>query len=81
MFFLVHQLICELGTRSRMVKKFNKSKSYVTETQRSNLLKKHIDQLSVLLTDITYIRVKQKWVYLKSIYDPKTRRIIDHKVS
>jgi len=78
---LVHQLMCELGIRSRMVKKFNKPKSYVTETQRPNLVKKDVDQLKVLLTDITYIQVKQKWAYLASLYDPRTRRVIAHKVS
>lgn len=63
---LVSELMCELrirlGIRSRMVKKFNKPRSYVTEVPRSNLVKKNIDQSNVLLTDITYIRVKQKWV-------------------
>ncbi|MEX5935772.1 IS3 family transposase [Mammaliicoccus sciuri] len=78
---LVHQLMCELGIRSRMVKKFNKPKSYGTEAQRPNLVKKNVDQLKVLLTDITYIRVKQKWVYLASLYNPRTRRVIAHKVS
>ena len=70
-----------LGIRSRMVKKLNKPKSYVTEAQRPNLVKKNFDQLNVLLTDITDIRVKQKWVYLASLYDPKGRRVIAHKVS
>lgn len=78
---LVYQLMCELGIRSRMVKKLNKPKSYVTEVQRPNLVKKNVDQLNVLLTDITYIRVKQKWVYLASLYNPKTRRVIAHKIS
>ncbi|WP_142378828.1 IS3 family transposase [Staphylococcus intermedius] len=78
---LVHQLMCELGIRSRMVKKINKPKSYVTEAQRPNLVKKKVDQLNVLLTDITYIRVKQKWFYLASLYNPRTRRVIAHKVS
>ena len=78
---LVHQLMGELGIRSRMVKKLNKPKSYVTEAQRPNLVKKNFDQLNVLLTDITDIRVKQKWVYLASLYDPKGRRVIAHKVS
>jgi putative transposase len=64
-----------------MVKKVNKPKSYVTETQRPNLIKKKVDQLNVLLTDITYIRFKQKWVYLASLYNPRTRRVIAHKVS
>ncbi|MDW3913392.1 hypothetical protein QI339_12125 [Staphylococcus saprophyticus] len=64
-----------------MLKKFNKPKSYVTEAQRPNLVKKNVDQLNVLLTDITYIQVKQKWVYLAILYDPRTRRVIAHKVS
>ncbi len=78
---LVHQLMCELGIRSRMIKKLNKPKSYVTEMQRPNLVKNQVDQLNVLLTDITYIRVKQKWVYLATLYDPRTRRVMAHKVS
>lgn len=38
------------------------------------------DWSNLLLTDITYIPARGKWVYLASLYHPETRRGIAHKV-
>lgn len=48
--------------------------------QRPNLIKHLTDQTGVLLTDITYIPVKNDWVYLASIYNPTTRKVVAYKV-
>lgn len=77
---LIYQLMCELGIQSRMIKKWKKPKTYATIEQRPNLIKKLADKSKVLLTDITYIRVNQKWVYLASLYNPETRRVMSHKI-
>lgn len=50
-----------------------KPRSYTEIAQRPNLIKKLKDKSSVLLTDIIYIPVKRKWVYLVSLYNPVTR--------
>lgn len=39
-----------------------------------------IDWSKMLLTGITYIPVRDKWVYLASLYNPETRRAISHKI-
>lgn len=48
--------------------------------QRPNLIKTLSDKSKVLLTDITYISVNQKWVYLASLYNPETRRVVVYKI-
>ncbi|EHS2295120.1 IS3 family transposase [Enterococcus faecalis] len=78
--YLVYRLMRELGIQSRMIKKMKKPKSYTEIAQRPNLIKKLTDKSSVLLTDITYIPVKKKWVYLASLYNPETRRVEAHKI-
>ena len=77
---LIYKLMCELGIQSRMIKKWKKPKTHTTVEQRSNLIKTLSDKSTVLLTDITYIRVNQKWVYLASLYNPETRRVMSHKI-
>ncbi|WP_143348008.1 transposase family protein [Enterococcus faecalis] len=57
-----------------------KPKSYIEKTQCPNLMKKLNNQSRVLLTDITYIPVKRKWVYLASLYHPETCRVVAHKI-
>lgn len=57
-----------------------KPKTYTEVAQLPNLIRKMTDWSKVLLTDITYIRVKGKWVYLASLYNPETRRVIAHKI-
>ncbi|ENZ6558337.1 IS3 family transposase [Enterococcus faecium] len=78
--YLIYRLMRELGIKSRMVRKMKKPKSYTELAQRPNLIKKLKDKSSVLLTDITYIPVKRKWVYLASLYNPETRRVEAHKI-
>lgn len=78
--YLVYRLMRELGIQSRMVRKMKKPKSYTEIPQRPNLIKKLTDKSKVLLTDITYIPVKRKWVYLASLYNPETRRVEAYKL-
>lgn len=78
--YLIYRLMRELGIQSRMIKKMKKSKSYTKVTQLPNLIRKKSDWSKVLLTDITYIPVRGKWVYLASLYHPETRRVIAHKI-
>ncbi len=54
--------------------------SYTEIAQRPNLIKKSTDKSSVLLTDMTYIPVKKKRVYLASFSNPETRRVEAHKI-
>jgi len=61
---LVHRLMKELGIKSRMVKKRKKPTTHTEYPQRPNIIKDLDDKSGVLLTDITYINVKNKWVYL-----------------
>ncbi|WP_270997390.1 IS3 family transposase, partial [Listeria seeligeri] len=76
----IYGIMRELGIQSRMVKKMQKPKTYTEYEQRPNLIKKQADNTKVLLTDITYIPVHGKWVYLASLYDPVTRRVVAHKI-
>jgi len=78
--YLIYRLMRELGIQSRMIKKMKKTKSYTEVNQFPNLIRKTSDWSTVLLTDITYIPVKGKWVYLASLYHPETRKVIAHKV-
>lgn len=64
----------------RMTKSRRKPKTYTEVEQRPNLIKSLTDKSKVLLTDITYIPVKNRWVYLASLFNPETRRVISHKV-
>lgn len=61
-----------------MVKK--KPTAHTEYAQRPNLIKELDDKSRVLLTDITYIPVKNKWVYLASLYEPKSRKVLAHRV-
>lgn len=79
--YLVYRLMHELGIQSRMIKKkMKKPKTYSNVAPLPNLIRKMSDWSKVLLTDITYIPVKGKWVYLASLYHPETRRVMAHKV-
>lgn len=76
----VYQLMTELGIRSIMTKKRNKPTTKVLYPQRPNLINdlSHFD--GVLLKDITYIPVANRWVYLASVYQPETRQVIAYKL-
>jgi len=78
---LVHRLMKELGIKSRMVKKRKKPTTHTEYPQRPNMIKDLDDKSGVLLTDITYIPVKNKWVYLASLYEPESRKVLAHRVS
>ena len=77
---LIYRIMRELGIQSRMIKKWRKPTSYTTIEQRPNLMKQLKDQSKVLLTDITYILVNHKWVYLASLYDPEKRQVVAHRI-
>ncbi len=57
-----------------------KLKTYCEVDKLANLIMKITDWSNVLLTNITYVPVRGKWVYLASLYNPVTRRVIAHKV-
>lgn len=78
--YLIYRLMRELGIRSRMIKTMKKPQSYIEVAQLPNLIRKKSDWSKVLLTDITYIPVRGKWVYLASLYHPETRRVLAHKI-
>lgn len=78
---LIYRLMVELGIKSRMVKKKRKPTTHTEYAQRPNLIKDLEDKSGVLLTDITYIPVKTKWVYLASLYEPESRKVLAHRVS
>lgn len=78
---LVYRLMAELGIKSRMVKKRKKPTTFTEYEQRPNLIKNLDDKSGVLLTDITYIPVNNKWVYLASLYEPESRKVLSHRVS
>lgn len=64
-----------------MVKKKKKPTTHTEYAQRPNLIKELDDKSGGLLTDITYIPVKNKWVYLASLYEPESRKVLAHRVS
>lgn len=78
---LVYRLMAELGIKSRMVKKRKKTTTFTEYKQRPNLIKNLDDKSGVLLTDITYIPVNNKWVYLASLYETESRKVLSHRVS
>lgn len=78
---LVYRLMAERGIKSRMVKKRKKTTTFTEYEQRPNLIKNLDDKSGVLLTDITYIPVNNKWVYLASLYEPESRKVLSHRVS
>lgn len=77
---LIYHVMSELGIRSRMVKKMKKPESYSEVKQLPNLIRSMNDWSKILLTDITYIPMKGKWIYLASLYNPQTRQVLAHKV-
>ncbi|MDV2566161.1 IS3-like element IS1520 family transposase [Levilactobacillus brevis] len=78
---LVYQQMCELGIRSRMVKRINKPTTQTDYDQRPNLIKQLTDQSGILLTDITCIPLNHTWCYLASVFNPVTRRVIAYQLN
>lgn len=78
--YLIYRIRQYLGIQTRMTKSRKKPKTYTEVEQKNNLNKSLVDKSNVLLTYITYIPVKNRWVYLASLFNPETRRVISHKV-
>lgn len=78
--YLFYRIMRYLGIQSRMSKSRKKPKTHTEVEQKPNLIKSLVDKSNVLLTDITYIPARNRWVYLASLFDPETRRVISHKV-
>lgn len=78
--YLIYRIMQHLGIQSRMSKCKKKPKTYAEVEQKHNLIKSLIDKSTVLLTDITYIPVRNKWGYLASLFNPENRRVISYKV-
>lgn len=78
--YLIYRIMRHLGIQSRMSKSKKKPKTYTEVEQKPNLIKSLVDKSNVLLTDITYIPVRNRWVYLATLFNPETRRVISHKV-
>jgi transposase InsO family protein len=80
------RLMHDIGIKSLMVKLFVKPHTITTKAQLPNLLK-NLDtktwlNSTIWRSDITYIELsKGNWVYMSSILDEKTRKIVDFKIS
>src|SRR5690606_38792115 len=60
---------------------FKPSKSTVNESEVGNILKREFHQeqeLKVIVSDLTYVRVGQKWHYICVLVDLYNREIIVH---
>ncbi len=77
---LVYRVMQELGIQSRMVRKISKPKTHTNDAQRPNLIKDLANQSQILVTDITYIPLQRSWLYLASVYNPTTRRVIAYNI-
>ena len=77
---LISHLMHELNIQSCMVKKYNKPTTTTEYDQRPNLMKDITDLAKVVATDMTYIRVNDDWLYLASVYQPETRRVLAFKI-
>ena len=63
-----------------MTKSRKKPKTYTEIEQKPNLIKSLVDKSKVLLTDIIYIPVKNRWVYLASLFDPSKIKQLGTKI-
>lgn len=77
--YLIYRMMQHLRIQSRMTKSRKKPKTYTEIEQKPSLIKSLVDKSKVLLTDITYISVKNRWVYLASLFNLETRWVISHK--
>lgn len=70
----------ELGIKSLMCRRFKKLGTHVDYEQRPNLIK-NIKFGSTWRADITYLRFENSnWVYLSTILDNQTAKILAHKI-
>lgn len=78
---LTWKLMKECGIKSHMNKRYKKPTTQTEYDQRPNLA--HLSSNGdVLYTDITYIQlINRKWVYLASVFDAKTRKVVSYSIS
>jgi transposase InsO family protein len=81
--------ICRIMNKFGLVsaytlKKHRKSKNTVNETPIPNLLDRQFDnqpELAVVVSDLTYVRVREKWHYICILLDLYNREIIGYSSS
>ncbi len=71
----------EAGIYSVMSRRFNKPTTTVDYRQRPNLIR-HLPEANAWSMDITYLKLSNgQWVYLASVLDLQTRKILAHQIS
>lgn len=77
----VRRLMREAGIYSVMSHRFNKPTTTVDYRQRPNLIK-HLPAANAWSMDITYLKLSNgQWVYLASVLELQTRKILAHQIS
>ena len=77
----VRRLMREAGIYSVMTRRFNKPTTTVDYRQRPNLIR-HLPEANAWSMDITYLKLSNgQWVYLASVLDLQTRKILAHQIS
>ncbi|PAV32139.1 hypothetical protein CI791_02335 [Leuconostoc lactis] len=75
------KLMCELGIKSRMRKRYRMPKTVVTVDQKLNLIRHLHDLSGVWQTDITYIQLtNHRWGYLATVLDSEKRKVLGYKI-
>ena len=77
----VRRLMREASIYSVMTRRFNKPTTTVDYRQRPNLIR-HLPEANAWSMDITYLKLSNgQWVYLASVLDLQTRKILAHQIS
>lgn len=64
-----------------MSRRFNKPTTTVEHKQRPNLIR-HLPETNAWRMDITYLKLSNgQWVYLASVLELQTRKILAHQIS
>ncbi|UOQ86986.1 IS3 family transposase [Gracilibacillus salinarum] len=78
----IGQIMKEQGLVSKYtIAQFKPTKTTVNESEIGNTLNREFDQdeeLKVIVSDLTYVRVQQKWHYICVLVDLYNREIIGH---
>lgn len=78
----IGRIMKEQGLVSKYtVAQFKPSKTTVNESEVGNVLNREFNQdkeLKVIVSDLTYVRVRQKWYYICVLVDLYNREIIGH---
>ena len=78
----IGRIMKEQGLVSKYtIAQFNPQKSTVNESDVGNVLNREFDQdhaLKVVVSDLTYVRVQQRWHYICVLVDLHNREIIGH---